>query len=73
MSIEQDTVALNVPTGLSFSPNSRFLYATVGYKLWQYDTWAADITASRQLVAYWDGYRDDGFFANKFLPAHAGT
>ncbi len=67
MSIEQDTVALNVPTGLSFSPNNRFLYATVGYKLWQYDTWAADIAASRQLVAYWDGYLDDGFFETSFF------
>ena len=67
MDISQDTVYLSTPTGLSFSPNNRFLYATVGYKLWQYDTWAADIAASRQLVAYWDGYLDDGFFETSFF------
>ncbi|GAB4254708.1 MAG: hypothetical protein Kow0027_20980 [Saprospiraceae bacterium] len=67
MDISQDTVYLSTPTGLSFSPNNRFLYATVGYKLWQYDTWAADIAASRQLVAYWDGYLELGVLPTSFF------
>ncbi len=67
MDISQDTVYLSTPTGLSFSPNNRFLYATVGYKLWQYDTWAADIAASRQLVAYYDGYLDIGILPTSFF------
>ena len=67
LDIQQDTVYLSTPTGLSFSPNNRFLYATVGFKLWQYDTWAVDIAASRQLVAYWDGFLDNGFFQTSFF------
>ena len=39
-----------------FSPNSRYLYKTTGRRVYQYDTEAADINASRQLVAVADGY-----------------
>ena len=44
--------------GCSFSPNSRFLYVTETDKIWQYDTYAADIDASRELVATYDGFLD---------------
>jgi len=36
--------------GVAFSPNSRFLYAAAFNKLWQFDTWASDISASRILI-----------------------
>jgi len=39
-----------------FSPNSRYLYKTTGKRVYQYDTEADDINASRQLVAVADGY-----------------
>lgn len=42
--------------GVAFSPNSRFLYASFGDKVVQYDTEAADIEASRVTVAVYDGF-----------------
>lgn len=42
--------------GLAFSPNSRYLYASTGSKLFQYDVTAADIAASRILVGEYDGF-----------------
>ncbi|MDX1912839.1 MAG: T9SS type A sorting domain-containing protein [Saprospiraceae bacterium] len=40
-----------------FSPNSRFLYLqNWGEYLYQYDTWAADISASVQLIGVYDGF-----------------
>jgi hypothetical protein len=42
--------------GVSFSPNSRFLYASFGTKIVQYDTWASNIEASRVTVAVYDGF-----------------
>ncbi len=37
-------------SGLAFSPNSRFIYTSAYNKLWQFDTWAIDISASRILI-----------------------
>jgi len=37
-------------SGAAFSPNSRFIYAPCFTKLWQFDTWASDISASRILI-----------------------
>jgi len=45
----------NLPN-FCFSPNSRYLYKTTGKYVYQYDTEASDINASRQLVATTDGY-----------------
>ena len=43
-----------------FSPNSRYLYLTnLVSRLYQYDTWAADINASVQLVGVYDGFLAD--------------
>ena len=40
-----------------FSPNSRYLYLTNEvYRLYQYDTWASDISASAQLIGEYDGF-----------------
>jgi hypothetical protein len=44
----QDTFYSN---GVAFSSNSRVLYAPCYNKLWQFDTWASDISSSRVLIA----------------------
>lgn len=50
-----DSVAF--PTWTCFSPNSRFLYVqNWAERLYQYDTWASDISASVQLVGVYDGF-----------------
>ncbi|MCO5280967.1 MAG: T9SS type A sorting domain-containing protein [Chitinophagales bacterium] len=43
---------------VSFSPNSRFVYVNVTDRIYQYDTWAADIAASKDTVAWYDGFYD---------------
>ncbi len=43
-----------------FSPDSRYLYLTnLVSRLYQYDTWAADINASVQLIGTYDGFIAD--------------
>jgi hypothetical protein len=43
-----------------FSPNSRYLYLTNKVdKLYQYDTWAPNISASVQLIGVYDGFLGD--------------
>ncbi len=42
--------------GLSISPNSRFLYITYVDEIYQFDLWADDIGASKEVVAVWDSY-----------------
>lgn len=42
--------------GCSFSPSSRFLYINNQIEIYQYDTWAAQINSSVQLVAQWDSF-----------------
>jgi hypothetical protein len=42
--------------GVTFSPNSRFLYLSVVDKIYQYDLQAPDLQASRLLVAEYDGF-----------------
>ena len=44
--------------GVAFSPNSRFLYMVSSTFILQADTWAADIEASIDTVAVYDGYHD---------------
>ncbi|MFN0015771.1 MAG: T9SS type A sorting domain-containing protein [Saprospiraceae bacterium] len=43
-------------TGVTFSPNSRFLYLSTGTKLFQFDMQAANIPASKQLIGVYDGF-----------------
>ena len=44
-------------TYFCFSPNSRYLYVNnEGWHLYQYDTWAADISASIKEVGLYDGF-----------------
>lgn len=44
--------------GVAFSPNSRYLYNNKRDTAFQYDLWAADIPASRKVVAVYDGFTD---------------
>lgn len=42
--------------GAAISPNSRFLYITASVWAMQYDLWEADVAASVDTVAVWDGF-----------------
>lgn len=44
--------------GAAFSPNSRYLYLSSTFDVYQLDTEAPDIAASRQHIAHYDGYVD---------------
>ena len=46
------------PTGAVFSPNSRFLYGTLGFCLLQFDTWQIDPLADPDTIARYDGFED---------------
>lgn len=48
--------------GLAFSSNSRFLYASTQFKLFQFDLVAPDIQASKVLIDEWDGFTTPGGF-----------
>jgi PKD repeat protein len=41
--------------GVAFSPNGRYLYASSGLTVYQYDLWAEDLEASRITIAETDG------------------
>ncbi len=47
--------------GVSFSPNSRFIYALANEDLFQVDTWESDSSKSKELIAKWDGFNTNGF------------
>lgn len=51
-----DTINGGTGTGVSVSPNNRYLYVSLSTKFYQYDLWADDIGASRQLIAVYDGF-----------------
>lgn len=48
----------SLSTSCSFSPNSRFLYATQFEHLYQLDMWATDIPSSLITIAEYDGWTD---------------
>lgn len=57
--------------GVEFSPNSRFLYVSLGHELWQYDTWKEDLVASKILIDTFDGFKDPfytRFFQQQLAP-----
>ncbi len=45
-------------TGLAFSPNSRYLYASPFFKVVQFDMQAQDIGASQKIIALYDGFQN---------------
>lgn len=42
--------------GVAISPNSRYLYVSSTYRVYQYDLWAFDIAATKDTVAIFDGF-----------------
>lgn len=48
--------------GISFSPNSRYIYVSllIPY-IYQYDTWQANLDSSGSIVAVWDSFQDPIF------------
>jgi hypothetical protein len=51
-------ITTNVAGGVSFSPNSRFLYISKPDTLWQFDMQSTDVLASQTFIAKYDGYVD---------------
>jgi hypothetical protein len=43
--------------GVSFSPNNRFLYASTGQKMYQFDCAAEDIQSTKTLLGVYDGFK----------------
>lgn len=43
--------------GVAISPNSRWLYLSTGFELWQYDLSAVDIATSAMLIGEFDGFQ----------------
>ncbi len=44
-------------SGVSFSPNSRFLYASTGQKMYQFDCTAEDVQSTQTLLGTYDGFK----------------
>jgi hypothetical protein len=60
-----------VNRSLCFSPNSRFLYSISFFKIYQYDLEADDVTASKVLVATYDGFKapqSTAFLSSQLAP-----
>ncbi len=51
--------------GAAFSPNSRFLYVSASSKVYQFDTWAGNIAATKKTVAVYDGFQSP--FSTRFF------
>ena len=58
--------------GCSFSPNSRFLYASSKFNLYQYDTWSLSMVDDVIHIAEWDSFYDGMvpvlFFMHQLAP-----
>ncbi len=54
--VHDEIASFGLSFGVSFSPSGRFVYASNGLNMYQYDTQAADVIGSRQVVAEYDGY-----------------
>ena len=44
--------------GCSFSPDSRYLYATTNNDLYQFDTWVSPLDSGKKLIGTYDGFLD---------------
>jgi PKD repeat protein len=61
--------SITITGGMAISENSRFVYTTEQYHVYQYDLNAADVWSSRTLIEIWDGYYNGdhpGFFWANF-------
>ncbi len=56
-------------TGVAISPNSRYLYVPSFKYVYQFDLWADDIGASKELIAVWDGFLSQFDLATTFFLA----
>ena len=52
--------------GVAVSPNSRFVYLSNDYDLFQVDLWADDIPGSLEHIAHIDSFPDPSYFWSKF-------
>lgn len=71
LTIPDDSLTPYHSLGGTFSADSRFLYAYTYKKVWQYDTWEADVENSKLLVAKWDSIDDPVntyFFMSQLAP-----
>jgi Secretion system C-terminal sorting domain len=55
------------PPGVVFSPDSRLMYHICYDTIYQYNLYAPDIFASRQVVAVYDGWKDERNFPIRFF------
>jgi hypothetical protein len=55
--------------GVSFSPSSRFVYTSVSFEVYQFDSWAPDVFAAIDTIAIYDGTNapNPTFFGNQQL------
>jgi hypothetical protein len=58
--------------GVAFSPDSRFVYLSYRFDLYQVDSWMQDIQSSLVHIDTWDGYVDEGIWAAGFDAAMLG-
>ncbi len=58
MNIIDSADSLYIACGLSFSPNSRYLYAASTLSIYQFDMQASSILDSKLTVAEYDGFQD---------------
>ncbi|MFN4880802.1 MAG: T9SS type A sorting domain-containing protein [Bacteroidota bacterium] len=58
--VESDSFPVS-GSGLSFSPNSKFLYVSSTYHIFQFDMSSSNWQQSKTLVATYDGFEDNGW------------
>jgi hypothetical protein len=58
--------------GAAIAPDSRYLYISSNLHIYQFDLWAADLEASWDTVAVYDGYQEGGYLATRFFLAQLG-
>ncbi|MBP6828040.1 MAG: T9SS type A sorting domain-containing protein [Saprospiraceae bacterium] len=47
----------SIANGCAVSPNGRYLYVSAELRIYQFDLWSDDISASQTTVAEWDGFK----------------
>jgi hypothetical protein len=67
-SVLQPTDTFPEGGGVAFSPDSRYLYLSTFFDVFQYDTWAPNLNASEQLIATFDGGNIGSSYTFFFIP-----
>lgn len=68
--IDVSNLFTNAGCGVSFSPNSRYIYVSLSQYIYQFDTQATDVEKSKILVAEYDGFKAP--FATSFDACQLG-